>query len=319
MAADDAGPTHYERLGLEVDATDEEIIDRYRARVRELHPDLHPEWTEAERDAAEAELIEIVLAQQVLRDSHRRAVYDGAIGVAPAPEPADAVADEVLDGADRWSAEEHEARTHEPPVGFDLFGSFTAPPYLRKPRYWRSEWDTQADLVNSGVSLEARQADLSPLRAYAPDKVWRLRAERLPITDGDLRHLAGIESLQELMLAYTDITDEGLHHICGLPRLRVLDLWGTRISDEGLRVIAAAAATLDRLNVGRTAITDAGLEHLRYMHTLDELNLRGTAVRGPGLVHLHHLVTLDVVALPAFVSRRARRDLARALPALEIL
>jgi len=62
---------HYETLGIERDATDEEIKRAYKKLARRFHPDLNP------GDAsAESRFKEIGAAYEVLSDRERRARYD---------------------------------------------------------------------------------------------------------------------------------------------------------------------------------------------------------------------------------------------------
>lgn len=312
------GRTHYEVLGVAPDATVDDLHTAFRQRVRALHPDLHPTWSAAERAAAEEELKALVAAWKVLRDPEARATYDAAesLGRPPGSAPADDVAHKRAVWFDALRLELEQTL----PDGFELYGTFF-PKWdvdSKNRRPWRSSPDDLADVLRGAVSVQAAQPDLAPLRSYAPDKLWRLRAESLPVTDADVAHLAPITSLEEVLLAYTNVGDGGLRVLGALPRLRVLDLWRTRVTDAGLANLADTV-TLDVLNLGRTAVTDAGLVHLSALHGLAELNLRGTRVRGPGLAHLHGLASLRSLALPALIPRAHKRALREACPKLELL
>ena len=75
----DRPSSHYETLGLRADATAAEIRDAYRRLARRHHPD---------QGAADAEAMpRINEAYRVLGDPDRRASYDAALRVAPAPAP----------------------------------------------------------------------------------------------------------------------------------------------------------------------------------------------------------------------------------------
>ena len=67
-----AGPTHYDTLGVDSDATAGQIRDAYRRLARVHHPD---------RSAADGSgrMHDINEAYRVLRDPARRAVYDGQL------------------------------------------------------------------------------------------------------------------------------------------------------------------------------------------------------------------------------------------------
>lgn len=62
---------YYEILGVSKTATDEEIKSAYRKKVKQYHPDLHPD----DKDAAE-KFKDINEANEVLSDKQKRAAYD---------------------------------------------------------------------------------------------------------------------------------------------------------------------------------------------------------------------------------------------------
>jgi uncharacterized membrane protein/YHS domain-containing protein len=69
--------------------------------------------------------------------------------------------------------------------------------------------------------------------------------------------------------------------LCG-DRIRWLDLGGTAVTDAGLRHLQAAPH-LERLRLDRTRVTDAGLTELQKLVGLESLNLYGTAVTETGV------------------------------------
>jgi len=62
---------YYEVLGVDKNATDEDIKRAYRRKAKECHPDLHPDDKEAE-----ARFKELNEANEVLSDADKRARYD---------------------------------------------------------------------------------------------------------------------------------------------------------------------------------------------------------------------------------------------------
>ena len=68
--------SHYDVLGVAVDATSEQVRAAYLALARTHHPDQHASASEAERAANEREMQRINTAWQVLGDADRRRAYD---------------------------------------------------------------------------------------------------------------------------------------------------------------------------------------------------------------------------------------------------
>ena len=80
------------------------------------------------------------------------------------------------------------------------------------------------------------------------------------------------------------------------PVLQWLDLGETAVTDAGL-VSLAAMRNLQRLHLDRTGITDAGLARLSGLTKLEYLNLHGTGIGDRGLQALHGLPRLRSVYL----------------------
>lgn len=113
-------------------------------------------------------------------------------------------------------------------------------------------------------------------------------------SDGDMRFLSGLGTVERLVLYNTHVTDTGLAHVSSLRNLKRLYLHGTRVTDAGLAPLTALPQ-LQILDVAWTGITDAGLAHVREIRSLERLYVEGTQVTDAGVA-----------------------DLQRALPGLEI-
>jgi hypothetical protein len=66
-----------------------------------------------------------------------------------------------------------------------------------------------------------------------------------------------------------------------------------KIKDDHLKGLAEMAPKIIELDLSRTSITDAGLEHLKKCAALKRLNLRNTQIGDAGLAHLSGLVSLE--------------------------
>jgi len=103
------------------------------------------------------------------------------------------------------------------------------------------------------------------------------------------------------------------------PQIVWLDLGGTAVTDAGLESVGRLAHVV-RLDLSRTAVSDAGLAHLADLAYLESLNLYGTAVGDAGLEHLGSLSRLrwlylwQTAATPAGIERLSVR-----LPELEVV
>jgi len=96
-------------------------------------------------------------------------------------------------------------------------------------------------------------------------------------------------------IAGTNFADAELAKLSALgPNLRWLDLGGTAVSDAGLAHLAKMP-NLTRLHLERTRVTDAGLEKLAGLSELEYLNLYGTEVSDPGLDQLQKIPKLKQI------------------------
>lgn len=93
------------------------------------------------------------------------------------------------------------------------------------------------------------------------------------------------------------LTDKELALLAPLAtNIQRLDLGGTSISDAGLSTVSAMVH-LERLDLKRTAVSDNGLAHFASLQQLGYLNLYATSVTDAGLEHLKRLRRLRRIYL----------------------
>src|SRR3954454_8379664 len=139
----------------------------------------------------------------------------------------------------------------------------------------------------------------------------------------DLRHIAGIRTLEELTFSYTYLEsikfqDDGIEAIAALaPSLRLLSLENTQVrghrlapftnlealdlvycpvDDEGLRQIQGMTR-LRTLLLRDATISDEGLRHLRGLVNVERLDLGGTRITDAGVAHLRGMTKLKKLNL----------------------
>lgn len=101
----------------------------------------------------------------------------------------------------------------------------------------------------------------------------------------------------DLGVSRTALTPEHLDHLARLgERVGWLNLAGTGLDDDGLAALSSLVQ-LERLRAEQTALTDAGLPHLKAFSQLRYLNLYGTGITDPGLTVLAALPALEQVYL----------------------
>ncbi len=89
-----------------------------------------------------------------------------------------------------------------------------------------------------------------------------------------------------------DAGDGVMQRLAGLePCLTRLNVSRTAITDAGLQTLASMGE-LERLNLARTGIGNGGLAHIAGLKKLHYLNLFGTKVTDAGLVHLEGMKSL---------------------------
>ncbi|MBX2796985.1 MAG: hypothetical protein KTR31_04940 [Myxococcales bacterium] len=182
-------------------------------------------------------------------------------------------------------------------------GFYTAPRSLealskrRELRYLTFEGDHLADATLAPLAdLEALRMLEMGVRPYEANHV----------TDDGLRHLSTLRHLEYLGVhGFEGVRGPGLRYLAGLRSLRELELSYTQVDDDSLRYLADLEQ-LRTLSLQHTRVTDAGVGRLAHLPNLKTLDLRQTAVSPavadvlatfPALEHvvLHHNLQFDVI------------------------
>ena len=112
---------------------------------------------------------------------------------------------------------------------------------------------------------------------------WNVDLRGTGVGDDFVAGLLRLGSVAELLLNDLPITDGVVDALCGLDELEVLELDGMRISDAGVRTLTGALKRLEVLTLTDTSIGDAGLEELARLRRLWCLDLDRTAITDGGL------------------------------------
>ena len=127
-------------------------------------------------------------------------------------------------------------------------------------------------------------------------KLRKIRLSNTVITDGGMEVLAKCEFLEDVDVSQTKIGDFGVWEMRALPRLKNLNLYLTLVTDAGLdsfrRGDHRSAAKIERLNLDKCPITDAGIPKLTSLTSLAWVHLGGTAITDAGLVDVAKLSSL---------------------------
>jgi hypothetical protein len=131
--------TYYERLGVAPDASAEAVAQAYRARLKEVHPDVSDDPGAAERTRR------LIEAKRVLTDDHERAVYD-RIGHANYT-ASNGDASTTSDQSDRQERAKESSTT--PPRG-TAASSSARERRRRRNRETRAPWNDHAGVADGG-------------------------------------------------------------------------------------------------------------------------------------------------------------------------
>lgn len=116
-----------------------------------------------------------------------------------------------------------------------------------------------------------------------------------------LRRIVGKEGMELLEdvscvdLSRTRVTDKDLARLAWLAPSEELDPHDP--ASVGGALLVERYRGVERLNLGNTQVTDAGLKHLRRLKNLKQLNLHGTQITDAGLECLSGLVQLEELDL----------------------
>jgi hypothetical protein len=150
------------------------------------------------------------------------------------------------------------------------------------------------------------------LRVLAADHLW--------ISQDGLQHLKNCQQLSELYLAGTLVDDQAMELVAQLPNLKKLRLAKTSVGTPGLQTLGrlelddldisecsqvfddsliavGKMKTLQRLNLWRDVVSDAGVAHLSGLVNMNWLNLDNTHMGNPGLEHLRGMTKLTFLHL----------------------
>src|SRR3954449_3990893 len=128
-----------------------------------------------------------------------------------------------------------------------------------------------------------------------PGPMWNPGAGARVDYSRDLRHVAGIRTLEELTFSYTYLEsikfqDDGIEAIAPLgPSLRVLSLENTQVRGHHL----APFTNLEALDLVYCPVDDRGLKQIQGLTKLRKLLLRDAVIGDEALQNLSGLVNLE--------------------------
>jgi hypothetical protein len=128
-----------------------------------------------------------------------------------------------------------------------------------------------------------------------PDFVNRLNAPTL--TDADLARLADRVAVNELDLGDNpNVTDDGMRHVARIAGLHHLSLYSTAVTDAGIRHLRGLPLTY--INLWHTSIGDESLGYIAEMKPMKQVQIKDCqAVTDAGVAKLVALENLQIVNL----------------------
>jgi len=141
--------TYYERLGIAPDASTHTVEEAYRARLKEVHPDVSDEPGAAERTRR------LIEAKRVLTNDYERAVYDRIGHASYTAREVDA--SESSDSADPDEVPTEDATTTTSP-GHEAEPETDRERRRRRNRQTRAAWNPQAGVTDGGAATRRQRA-----------------------------------------------------------------------------------------------------------------------------------------------------------------
>ncbi len=136
--------------------------------------------------------------------------------------------------------------------------------------------------------------------------LWVSGTSGSTVSDRGLADLAGLQSLEGLLICGSGITDAGMDDLVKLSHLRKLTLTASsRLTDTGLKKLTALKG-LESLTLGRASISLSGLSFLNKLPRLNQLHVSGIQQDDSGL-DISGLVRLEDLSLQLKRGRGAER------------
>jgi hypothetical protein len=205
-------------------------------------------------------------------------------------------------------------------------------PAMLKPRRFSFQSPAAAWIVLATMVLAVVAAGLRigvPIwrQQVASREIERLRGQIEVRNDGPLwlQELMGPKDAQifnvitRVRLGGTDFGDDDMGVLSGLATVERLVLYNTRVTDSGL-VHVRGLRNLKGLYLHGTRVTDAGLTPLKALPQLRVLDLAMTGITDTGLAEIREIRSLERLYLEGTqVTAVGIAELQRALPKLKVI
>ena len=147
----------------------------------------------------------------------------------------------------------------------------------------------------------------------------RIELAEKSVGDEELKQLAGVESLRELLIDKGTMTTTGLTALTKLPKLEHLKIRGARIEDEGFRLLCGISS-LKRINLPQADLSNDGLKAISELKQLESLRMGSPRVTDEGVQHIAELKNirwLHFIDMP--LGDASLKTIATKFPQLESL